>query len=233
MPDNPRTDITARIQALRAEMARRRLDAFIIPRFDAHQGEYVAPHDERLRYITGFSGSAGMTVVTEETVAVFVDGRYTVQLENECNGALFTHHHLFDDPPERWLRKAANEGWRVGFDPMHLPPAWFDRFDAALSSAAGELVAEADNPVDAVWPDQPPPPMGRVTSFPQQFAGRSAAEKGADLVAHMDETDADFYVDTQPDNIAWFLNLRGYDVAFNPMPHSFLLAERHGGVTWF
>ncbi len=232
MLDRPRTDTPARIGALRAEMVRRRLDAFILPRFDAHQGEYIAPRDERFRYITGFSGSAGMAIITPDTVALFVDGRYTVQLANECRCALFVHHHLFDEPPEHWLREVAAEGWRVGFDPMHLPPAWFDRFDAACNAVPAKLVAEADNPVDAIWSDQPPLPAGRITPFPQQFAGKSVAEKCADLVAHMRKADADFYVDAQPDNIAWLLNVRGDDVAFNPMPHAFLVVARDGSITW-
>lgn len=221
------------IDALRSEMMHRGLDAFILPRFDAHQGEYIAPHDRRLAYITGFTGSAGMAIVTQNIVAVFVDGRYRLQLVNECAGTLFAHHHLFDDPPELWLGKIADQGWRVGYDPMHVPPAWFDRFKAACDLIKAQLIAQPDNPVDAVWPDQPAPPAALVEEFPLQFAGKNCSLKCNELLAHLKQSQADFIVDTQPDNIAWFLNVRGGDVDFNPMPHSFLLVSRAGRITWF
>ena len=143
MPDTLFTGTADRIAGLRAELDARGLDAFILPRFDAHQGEYVAPHDQRLAYVTGFTGSAGMAVVTRDTVAVFVDGRYSVQLGNECAGPLFSHHHLFDAPPEDWLRRSAVAGWRVGYDAMHLPPAWHDRFAAACAAAGAAWAARA------------------------------------------------------------------------------------------
>ena len=233
MPDTQRTGPAQHIAALRAEMTARGLDAFILPRFDAHQGEYVSPHDRRLAYVTGFTGSAGMAVVTQDTVAVFVDGRYSVQLDNECTGSLFSHHHFFDDPPEHWLGNISQKGWRVGYDPMHLPPSWFDRFKGACDPSGTVLLAQESNPVDAVWSGQPAPPKGKITPFPVQFSGKSSAEKCADLIIYLERADVDFIVDTQPDNIAWFMNVRGADVDFNPMPHSFLLVGRSGGITWF
>ncbi len=154
-------------------------------------------------------------------------------MRNECSGPLFSHHHLFNEPPESWLAENAAKGWRIGYDAMHLPPSWFDRFARACTQAEADLVAQVPNPVDAIWPDQPAPPMGRITAFPLQFAGRSSRDKALDLAAALERENADFIVDTQPDNIAWFLNVRGNDVAFNPMPHSFLLAGRDGRAVWF
>ena len=170
MPDTYMLTTAQKVADLRAELARRGLDAFILPRFDAHQGEYVAPHDERLKYVTGFSGSAGMAIVTAETVSVFVDGRYTVQVANECAGALFTRCHLHDAPPDQWLAQNAQAGWRVGFDPMHLPPAWYDRFQQSCRDADACLAPQETNPVDAVWPDQPDPPAGRICARPRPTA---------------------------------------------------------------
>ena len=136
MPDTFTQSQAERIAALRRLLLQRDLDAFILPRFDAHQGEYIAPSDERLVWATGFTGSAGLAIVTHDTVAVFVDGRYTVQLREECPGPLFSHHHLFDEAPENWLAETAKDNWRVGYDPMHLPPSWHDRFSATHAGRA-------------------------------------------------------------------------------------------------
>ncbi len=232
MPNSqtPKPEIVA---ALRAEMRQLGLDAFILPRFDQHQGEYVAPHDMRLAFVTGFTGSAGMAIVTQEDVAIFVDGRYTVQLGNQCPVGVFSHHHLFDSPPENWLEKTAATGWKIGFDAMHIPPSWYDRFKGVCANAGATLQATAANPVDVIWDDQPPAPMAPVSPFPTQFAGVDSQQKCADLLAYLKQTEADFLLDTQPDNIAWFLNLRGGDVDFNPMPQSFVLVAATGEVVWF
>lgn len=230
MFDTPSEDTIA---ALRHELSQRGLDAFILPRFDAHQGEYVAPHDARLAFVTGFTGSAGMAIVTPDTVAVFVDGRYHVQVRRECSDARFSYHHIFNEPPEIWLQQNACEGWQVGYDAMHLPPRWFDRFDAACSQARAHLVAQQDNPVDAIWTGQPAPPNGLVQSMPTQLSGRQASDKCAAIATGMASDNLDFIVETQPDNIAWLLNVRGADVDFNPMPHSFTLIGQDRRVDWF
>lgn len=222
-----------RLSALRAEMQARGLTALIVPRFDAHQGEYVAPHDERLGFVTGFTGSAGAAIVLEDRVRLFVDGRYTVQAQNQCPMELIERDHLFDNPPETWLRAIAGKGWTIGYDAMLLPPRWVDRFQEALAGTEAELVPLADNPVDAVWHDQPAEPFGRISAFPLQFAGRSAQDKRDDLLGHMTGREADLLVETQPDNIAWLLNVRGDDVAYNPMPQSFLVLEQSGAAHWF
>lgn len=224
-----RTEI---LKALRAELDHQGLDAFLLPRFDAHQGEYVAPHDQRLAYATGFTGSAGMAIVTAREVAVFVDGRYSVQVARECPAALFQHHHLFDAPPEAWLRRYARPGWRVGFDAMHYPPSWYDRLAEACTLNGAEMVPVAVNPVDRIWHDQPAPPLGQVTPFPLQFAGQSVAEKSQELRDWMQQAGVALHVETQPDNIAWFLNVRGDDVAYNPMPQSYLLVGADGTLDW-
>ncbi len=233
MPDCGIETVSPQVSALRAEMRVRGLDAFILPRYDAHQGEYVAPHDERLQNVTGFSGSAGMAIVTMDEVAMFVDGRYSVQVREECLGAVFSFHHLFEEPPEDWLSERAGDWWCVGFDPMHLPPSWYDRLAGALAETGVQLAAQNDNPVDFIWDEQPPSPMGQVSAMPLQFAGKTASEKVAELTAFMAQQGAQFHVETQPDNIAWCLNVRGEDVPFLPIPQSFMLVADTGAVTWF
>jgi Xaa-Pro aminopeptidase len=221
------------IKALRGQLNVLDVDAFVVPRFDAHQGEYIAAHDERLRFLTGFSGSAGMAIVTHDTVAMFVDGRYSVQVREECAGDMFSHHHLFDSPPETWLAQHLPAGSRVGFDPMHLPPVWFDRFANAAASTGTTMQPTFANPIDTIWNDQPPKPEGQVVTMPLQFAGRGFNDKLAALIEIMTQQDVHFHVETQPDNIAWFLNVRGDDVAFLPVPLSFLIVARTGVVSWF
>ncbi|WP_050604317.1 aminopeptidase P family protein [Ruegeria sp. 6PALISEP08] len=227
-PDANRAPIVA---ALRAELRARQLDAFVLPRYDAHQAEYVAPYDERLAYVTGFTGSAGLAIVTMNTVAMFVDGRYVVQAANQCPKPLFSHHHLFNDPPEHWLAGVTQPGWQVGFDPMHVPPAQFDRFAKAIQQ--GTLVAVEDNPVDRIWVNQPQPTVAKIEPFPLQISGQSTSDKIEELVSRMRANSADLLVETQPDNIAWLLNVRGADVAFNPIPQSFVLVNAKGKVFWF
>ncbi|NOD77723.1 aminopeptidase P family protein [Ruegeria sp. HKCCD4332] len=231
MLDAPDANKAPIVAALRAEMKARQLDAFILPRYDAHQAEYVAPHDERLAYVTGFTGSAGLAIITMDTVALFVDGRYVVQAVNQCPKPLFSHHHLFDDPPEDWLAGVAQPGWQVGFDPMHIPPTLFDRFAKAVQQ--GKLVTVEDNPVDRIWVNQPLPPVGEIEPFPVQISGQPTREKIDELVSWMRASGAELLVETQPDNIAWLLNIRGADVAFNPIPQSFVLVNANGSVLWF
>ncbi len=225
--------LAGRLEALRAEMRRTGLDVFLLPRFDAHQGEYVADHDARLRFVTGFSGSAGMAIITADHAALFIDGRYWVQAQAESPAPLFAHHHLFDAPPEEWLKTNLTAGQVVGFDAMHWPPAWADRFAAACTQTGATLTPTRANPVDAIWADQPPAPMGRITPFPVQFAGRSSAEKIADLAQRLAARGAQWHIETQPDNIAWLLNIRGADTEFVPVANGFLICGADGSLRWF
>ncbi|MCV0425536.1 MAG: aminopeptidase P family protein [Roseibium sp.] len=233
MPDNRTAALLDRVASLRNEMKKRDLDALIVPRFDAHQGEYVAPHDERLGFLTGFTGSAGVAIVTQDCVRLFVDGRYIVQAQNQCPGDLVDRDHIFENPPENWLAEIAQSDWVIGFDAMLLPPNWVRRFEKAASTAGAKLEALPDNPVDAVWVGQPAEPTGTISSFPLQFAGVSSTGKRDQMTTRMASEGADFLVETQPDNIAWLLNVRGDDVAYNPMPQSFFLLERSGAGHWF
>ena len=226
-------DYPARIALLQKRMKALGLDGYIVPRYDAHQGEYVADHDARLAWLTGFTGSAGMALITADLAAMFVDGRYTVQVRNQCPHPVFEHHHFFDDPIDLWLAKHMQHGQSIGFDAMLLPPNWHRRFAKAAEAAGAQLIAIEHNPVDAIWTDQPPPPLGRITAFALQFAGRSFTEKRTELLDQMRVLGAQHCVETQPDNIAWFLNVRGNDVAYNPIPHSFLLIDKAGATSWF
>lgn len=224
---------TQRLERLRRQLDAHNLDALIIPRFDAHQGEYCAAHDERLAWATGFTGSAGVAIITKTEAVVFVDGRYTVQVRNQCDPNLFSFQHIFDEPLDEWLATHAAQNQLIGVDSLLIPSAWWDKFAQGAAAAGAELVATDGNLVDAVWDDQPEVPLSPVTPYPVERAGLSSLEKRQKIAEHLQNSGAELLVETQPDNIAWLLNVRGDDVEFNPIPHSFVVLDKTGKVTWF
>ena len=223
----------ARLEALRAELARRGLDGFVVPRGDEHQGEYVAGGAQRLAWLTGFTGSAGLAIVLVERAALFVDGRYTLQAAGEVDGALYEHRHLTQAPPDAWLQRHLPAGAALGYDPR-LHGEQDREFLAAPCRAAGaRLAACAENPVDAIWADRPPPPLGPVAPHPLRFAGVEAAEKRRRVAAAIAAARADAALLSAPDSIAWLLNVRGADVPNSPLPHSFAIVHADCAVDWF
>ena len=218
-----------RLVALREELARRGLDGFIVPRTDAHQGEYVPPHDERLRWLTGFAGSAGTAIVLSERAAIFVDGRYTLQVRNEVDTALMDPVPLADTTPSDWIAANLPAGARLGYDPWLHSENTVAAFRRAAEQAGGMLVPQTDNPLDAVWPDQPAPPIAPIVAHDVAYAGKSSADKQAEIGALLKRDGCDAVVLSAPDSIAWLLNIRGGDVPRAPMPLSFAIA--HGDST--
>jgi len=213
----------ARLGALRDELKRRDLDGFIQPRSDEHQGEYVARKSERLAWLTGFTGSAGLAVVLADKAAVFADGRYTLQVEKEVDGGLFEHCHLTDKPPADWIAANLAPGARLGFDPWLLTPVQTARFQAACKKAGGELAACDGNPVDAVWMGQPAAPLSPVVAHDAAFAGDSSNDKRRRIADGLKADKDGAVVLTAPDSIAWLLNVRGGDVPFTPLALSFAI----------
>ncbi|MGE4221417.1 MAG: aminopeptidase P family N-terminal domain-containing protein, partial [Alphaproteobacteria bacterium] len=222
-----------RLDALRAELVRRGLDGFIVPRTDAHQGEFVPAHDERLRWLTGFTGSAGVAVVLANRAAIFVDGRYTVQVQTQVDTGRFEACHLSDQPPTDWIAKALPKGARLGYDPWLQTEAAIARYRRAVRKAGGELVAVADNPIDSVWVGQPAPPISPAVPHDIAFTGETAADKRARVGAALAEDGADAAVLTLPDSIAWLLNIRGADVPHTPLALSFAILHADGTVDLF
>src|SRR3954469_22648292 len=146
--------LAARLAAFREELARRKLAGFVIPRADQQQNEYVAPSEERLAWLTGFTGSAGMAIVLTKEAAVFVDGRYTLQAAKQVDAKAWSVEPLADPPPETWLEKHLTSGDRLGFDPWLHPSVAAERLAAACGKAGAELVALDSNPVDSVWTER-------------------------------------------------------------------------------
>jgi len=226
----------ARLALLREELVARRLDGFIVPRADEHQGEYVPSCGQRLAWLTGFTGSAGMAIVLKDRAALFVDGRYTLQAAAQADPALFEIHHLIDEPPARWLAGALGKGAVVGYDPWLHTPQEVERLQAGAARAGASLkpvVHPQGNPVDRVWPGRPPMPLAPVVPHPDRFAGESSQAKRARLGQGLAEDGAAAVVLTSPESIAWLLNIRGGDVPHTPLPLSFAMLRPDASVTLF
>lgn len=216
---------------LRAELRRLQLDGFLIPRSDEHQGEYVPPHAERLRWLTGFSGSAGLALVLLDRAAIFVDGRYTLQVRSQVDVSVFEPRHLVEEPVTGWIEQNLPAGARLGYDPWLHTVDQRARYEAAVKKAGAELVPVTHNLIDAVWQDQPDVPLAPVVPHPVELAGETASSKLAKIAATLDEADA--FVLTMPDSIAWLFNIRGGDVSHVPLPLSFAIVAKAGGAELF
>ncbi|QDG76668.1 aminopeptidase P family protein [Labrenzia sp. PHM005] len=213
---------------LRAELKRLNLDGFLVPRADAHQGEYVPPHDCRLQWLTGFTGSAGVAAVLGEEAAIFVDGRYTIQVGEQVDMAVFPAQHLITEPVTDWLAARLKPGQKLGIDAMLHTVREVRRLRDICEESGAELVTLDTNPVDTVWEDRPEPPIGQVSLYPTELAGRVASDKIAEIQTAIREKKADACVLTQPDSIAWLFNVRGSDVTHTPLPLSFATVPAEG-----
>ena len=227
------TELGDRLASLRAELTRRGLAGFMVPRADAHQGEYVPPHDARLSWLTGFTGSAGTAVILRDRAAIFVDGRYTLQVRDEVDTSLITPLPIMDQSPEDWIATNLNKADRLGYDAWLHTPDGVSRLQSACAKADAVLEACTVNPIDAVWADQPPPPRAAITPYPLEYAGEESLSKRARIAAIIAKIPADAAVLTMPDSIAWLLNIRGGDVSHSPLPLSFALLHADGRVDLF
>lgn len=221
-----------RVAALRAQMTAEGLDAFIVPRADVHQGEYVAPRDERLAWLTGFTGSAGFAAVLADEAGLFVDGRYTVQARAQVDTEVITP---VDWPKTRlgpWLAERLERGAVVAFDPWLHTAKEIETLREALEPK-GVALRETDNLVDRVWEDQPEPPQGQVSAYPDEFAGRTHGEKRQAAADALREAGQKAAVLTLPDSIAWLLNIRGADLPRVPVAQAFCILHDTGHADMF
>jgi len=238
MPDTgPAPDRRAiqieRLDAVRGELRRRALDGFIVPHADPHMGEYLPASEERLAWLTGFTGSAGSAALLGERAALFVDGRYTLQAAAQVDSTLYAFRHVMREPLSDWLTENAIEGARIGYDPWLHPARQAKALEKACAEAAMTLVAVDDNPIDAVWPDQPPKPSAPAVAHPLEYAGKAAADKRAEIGADLIEGKADAAVLTATESICWLLNIRGGDVPNVPVVLCFAIVHGDGGVDLF
>ena len=231
--DDPsdREHVAKRVQALRDLMRQESLDGFLVPRADAYQGEYVAPGEERLAWLTGFNGSAGFAIVMADEAALFVDGRYTIQVQEQTDLAVFTPVDLIAMPPSRWLGEHVKAGARIGYDAWLLTAGQVEQFEKALAGKDAKLVAVKRNLIDEAWSDRPAEPQAAVALYPARFAGAEASDKIARIVAALGRDDALLLSD--PHAVAWTFNIRGADVAHTPLPLSRALVRKDGRPTLY
>jgi Xaa-Pro aminopeptidase len=222
-----RPPVATRVAALRAELKRRGLGGFVVPRADQHQNEYVPACAERLAWLTGFTGSAGLAVVLDDRAALFVDGRYTLQAPEEVDTTIFSVEHISETTPEAWIEAHLSTA-RLGYDPwLHTVEA-AEKLEKAATAAGGALEAVEPNLIDLIWADRPAPPLGPVVLHEVRYAGEAATEKLARLRPEIAKAKADVLVLSDPHAVAWTFNIRGADVAHTPLPLSFATVPREG-----
>src|SRR5689334_14077048 len=223
-----------RVEKLRRLMTKARLDAVLVPRADEHQGEYVPASAERLKWLTGFSGSAGMAVVGRTAAALLVDGRYVVQAPQQVDTRTFEVLQVPQAKLEDWLGTHVKSGGAVGFDPKLHTAAMIEELTKSLKTKGIKLKALGVNLVDKAWGrERPAPPRGPVTPHVLKYAGKAAEQKIAELQAALRKEGEDAAILTLPDSIAWLLNIRGSDVAHNPVALAFAIVPASGKVELF
>ena len=223
----------ARLDALRKELKSRGLDGFVIPISDEHMSEYVGDYAQRLGWLTGFGGSAGSAVVLADKAAIFVDGRYTVQVRDQVDEKLFEYQSVPATSPAKWLAENAPDGARIGYDAWLHSRGWVNAANKALASKNAAMVAVDGNPLDAVWADQPEPSDAIAIPHEDALAGQSSAEKRAQIADWLKAEGHDATVIAALDSVAWLLNMRGSDVSHTPVALSFVLAHADGTADLF
>ena len=224
--------IASRLQAIRDEMHKQQLDAYIIPRADEYLGEYVPAHNERLAWISSFTGSAGAVIILKDTAAIFTDGRYTVQVRQQVSGDLFTFESITDTPQSTWLTSMLAKGTKVGIDARTQTLSWFEKTQATLAKSSIKLV-NTDNLVDMHWHDRPVAPKAKAILFDKQFSGLTSIEKRRQIGKIIQEQGADMALITALDSCAWLLNIRGRDVPCLPVVLGSALLSSDGFMRFF
>ena len=222
-----------RLKALREELARRRLDGFVVPLTDEHMSEYVGAYARRLAWLTGFEGSAGSAVVLPAEAAIFVDGRYTLQVREQVSAEQWSYQSVPETSIAGWLAEHAPDGARIGYDPWLHTRGWVKAARAALADKGAELVAVETNPIDAIWIDRPQPSAARLVVQPDALAGRTSAEKRHDMAEWLKARQADAVVLSALDSIAWTFNIRGRDVDRTPVALAYAIVLADGSADLF
>jgi len=222
-----------RLAALREQLKAERLDGFVVPLTDEHMSEYVGSYAQRLAWLTGFQGSAGSAVVLPQEAAIFVDGRYTLQVRQQVSPTEWSYQSVPETSTTEWLKEHAPEGARIGYDPWLHTRDWVNKAKEALASRGAELVAVARNPIDEVWQDRPEASKAHLVVQAEQYAGKSAAEKRTEIGDWLTTHHADAAVLSALDSIAWAFNIRGADVTHTPVALAYALVNADGTADLF
>jgi Xaa-Pro aminopeptidase len=222
-----------RLKALREQLKANQLDGFVVPLTDEHMSEYVGSYAQRLAWLTGFEGSAGSAVVLPQEAAIFVDGRYTLQVRQQVSPTEWSYQSVPETSTTEWLKEHAPEGGRIGYDPWLHTRDWVRKAKEALASRGAELVPVARNPIDEIWKDRPEASKAHLIVQPDQYAGKSAAEKRTEIGDWLQKQHADAAVLSALDSIAWAFNIRGADVTHTPVALAYALVHADGTADLF
>ncbi|MFL0995532.1 aminopeptidase P family protein [Vibrio parahaemolyticus] len=225
-------DTLSRVNAIREWLAQHNIDALLIPHEDEYLGEYVPAHNERLHWLTGFTGSAGAAVITQDKAAIFVDGRYTVQVTKQVPSELFEYRHLIEEPTLDWIQDNLTANASVAIDPRMHSSAWLDMTQAKLAGKL-ELNILSSNPIDELWHDRPAPVVSDVRLMPTEAVGQSSESKRKEIAQLVAKAGADSAVITALDSICWLLNVRGLDVSRLPVLLSHAILHADSSVEYF
>ena len=223
----------SRLAALREQLEKDGLDGFVVPICDEHMSEYVGDYAQRLEWLTGFGGSAGSAVVIRDKAAIFIDGRYTIQVRDQVDGKLYEYVGTAKQSMMDWLGKNAPEDAKIGYDAWLHTQDWANSAAKRLGKAGAELVAVKSNPIDAVWEDQPQPSLAKLDVQPEEFSGKSSTDKRAEIAAWLQEEGLDATVIAALDSVAWLFNIRGKDIANTPVPRAYALVKSDGSAELF
>lgn len=223
----------ARLAALREQLKTDRLDGFVIPICDEHMSEYIGEYAQRLAWLTGFGGSAGTAAVLSEEAAIFVDGRYTIQVREQVDGKLWQYQQVPQTSVADWLKANASQGARIGYDPWVHTKGWADAAAKALASVGAELVAVGENPIDKVWSGRPDPSDAKLIVLGDEYTGQGSAEKRAAIADWLAERKLDAAILSALDSVAWAFNIRGSDVSRTPVALSFAVINGDGTADFY
>jgi Xaa-Pro aminopeptidase len=228
-----RAAVAARTAALRAELAKRGLDGLVVPHADRQQNEYLPACEERLAWLTGFTGSAGRAIVLKNRAALFVDGRYTLQGREQTDTDVFSVVLISEQTPEAWIEAEAPSGAKLGYDPWLFRSSEIEAMARACTAAGATLVTTEGDPVEAIWTDRPAPPLGAVALHPIEYSGEAATAKLARVRDDLGKARTDALVVSNPTAVAWAFNIRGADVTHTPLALAFAVVPAEGRPSLF
>lgn len=218
---------------LRAKLSELSLDGLFVPHEDEWQNEYVPPSHDRLRYVTGFTGSAGAAIIMQDSAHMFVDGRYTIQVRVQTDESLFQYHSLVDNPPNDWVKTHVKAGVKIGYDPRLITPDGLKALQQGAAQSGAILIELAQNPIDQIWHDRPPTPVAIICPHEDSFSGENSASKRAKIAENLSGLGQTCVILTSPPSLAWVFNIRGGDVQRSPLPLGAAIINNDGTSSLF